>query len=82
MHITTFKSIPPVSVLNLLKAFGFDMSDRAGGSCMSTSVVVRKDVDAFVLVDASGHSVPCVSAELFAKTVTATETSLKLTLFH
>jgi hypothetical protein len=82
MHITTFKSIPPVSVLNLLKAFGFDMSDRAGGACMSTDVTLRQDVDAVLLVDATGHSVPCVSPELFAKTVYATETSLNLTLFQ
>ena len=82
MQLTTFKSIQPASFLNLLKAFGFDMSDLAGGSCRSTSVTVRKDGDDFLLVDASGHSVSCVSAELFAKTVTATETSLKLTLFH
>jgi len=82
MPLTTFKSIPPVSVLNLLKAFGFDMSDRAGGSCMSTSITVHPDVEGFLLVDASGHSVPCVSPELFAKTIAATETSLKLTLFQ
>jgi hypothetical protein len=82
MPLTTFKSIPPVSVLNLLKAFGFDMSDRAGGAFMPIPVTVHQDLDGFVVVDASGHSVPCVSPELFAKTVAATETSLKLTLFQ
>jgi hypothetical protein len=82
MQLTTFKSIPPVSVLNLLKAFGFDMSDRAGGFCMTDSVAIHKDVEGFAIVDGTGHSVPCVSPELFAKTVEATETSLKLTLFQ
>lgn len=82
MPLTTFKSISPVSVLNLLKAFGFDMSASAGGACMQIPVTVRQDVEGFVIVDAEGHSVPCVSPELFAKTITATETSLKLTLFQ
>lgn len=81
MH-TTFKSIPPVSVLNLLKAFGFDMSDRAGGSCMANPVTVRKDSEGFLVVDEAGSSVPCVSPELFAKTVEATESSLRFTLFQ
>lgn len=82
MQSTTFKAIPPVSVLNLLKSFGFDMSERAGGACLDFHTQVIQQDGELVMVDSAGQVVSCVSPELFAKTVLATESSLKVTLFR